>query len=219
MQIALPGSLHRVIMWLCTHSQLSTTVEAHDADRPAGLAASCHHVAVQCALTHSYPPQSRHTMQIALPGSLHRVIVSLCSSVHSLTAIQHSRGTRCRSPCRARCIVSSCGCALTHSYPPQSRRTMQIALPGSLHRVIVSLCTHSQLSTEAHDADRPAGLAASCHRVAVHSLTAIHHSRGTRCRSPCRAHCIVSLWALFQLSTTCVQSAPVCESPASGAVT
>jgi hypothetical protein len=40
-----------------------------------------------------------------------------------------------------------------------------------------------------------------------------------RCRSPCRARCIVSLWALFQLSATCVQSAPVCESPASGAVT
>jgi hypothetical protein len=105
-------------------------------------------------------------MQIALPGSLHRVIVSLCSSVHSLTAIQHSRGTRCRSPCRARCIVSSCRC--------------------------VAACTHSQLSTtvEAHDADRPAGLAASCHRVAVYSFTAVH--RGTRCRSPCRARCIVS---------------------------
>jgi hypothetical protein len=102
MQIALPGSLHRVIVWLCTPSQLSTTAEAHDADRPAGLAASCHRVAV-----------------------------------HSLTAIHHSRGTRCRSPCRARCIVSSSGCALTHSYPPQSRRTMQIALPGSLHRVAV----------------------------------------------------------------------------------
>jgi hypothetical protein len=104
---------------------------------------------------------------------------------------------------------------------PQPRRTMQIALAGSLHRVIMWLCTQSQLSTtvEAHDADRPAGLAASCHRVAVHSLTAIHHSRGTRCRSPCRACCIVSLWALFQLSATCVQSAPVCESPASGAVT
>ena len=129
-------------------------------------------------------------MQIALPGSLHRVIVSLCSSVHSVTT-------------------------------PQPRRTMQIALAGSLHRVIMWLCTQSQLSTtvEAHDADRPAGLAASCHRVAVHSLTAIHHSRGTRCRSPCRACCIVSLWALFQLSATCVQSAPVCESPASGAVT
>ena len=47
MQIALPGSLHRVIMWLCTQSQLSTTVEAHDADRPTGLAASCNRVAVQ----------------------------------------------------------------------------------------------------------------------------------------------------------------------------
>jgi hypothetical protein len=46
MQIALPGSLHRVIVSLCTHSQLSTTAEAHDADRPAGLAASCHRVAV-----------------------------------------------------------------------------------------------------------------------------------------------------------------------------
>jgi hypothetical protein len=98
---------------------------------------------------------------------------------------------------------------------------MQIALPGSLHRVIVSLCTHSQLSTEAHDADRPAGLAASCHGVTVHSLTEsqLSTSRGTRCRSPCRARCIVSLGALFQLSATCVQSAPVCESPASGAVT
>ena len=128
-------------------------------------------------------------MQIALPGSLHRVIVWLC----------------------------------THSYPAQPRHTMQIALPGSLHRVIMWLCTHSQLSTgttvEAHDADRHAGLAASCHRVAVHSLTGIQHSRGTRCRSPCRARCIVSLWALFQLSTTCVQSARVCKSPASGAVT
>ena len=121
MQIALPGSLHRVIVSLCTHSQLSTTAEAHDADRPAGLAASCHRVAVQQrALSHSYPPQPRHTMQIALPGSLHRVIVSL-----------------------------SC----------------------------VAACTHSQLSNtaEAHDADRPAGLAASCHRAGVHSLTAIHH--------------------------------------------
>ncbi len=100
-------------------------------------------------------------MQIALPGSLHRVIVSLCSSVHSDTT-------------------------------PQPRRTMQIALPGSLHRVIVLLCTHSQLSTtaEAHDADHPAGLAAACHRVAVHSLTTIHHSRGTQCRSPSRARCI-----------------------------
>ena len=98
---------------------------------------------------------------------------------------------------------------------------MQIALPGSLHRVIVSLCTHSQLSTEAHDADRPAGLAASCQGVTVHSLTEsqLSTSRGTRCRSPCRARCIVSLGALFQLSATCVQSAPVCESPASGAVT
>ena len=71
---------------------------------------------------------------------------------------------------------------------------MQIALPGSLHRVIVWLCTQqvstSATTVEAHDADRPAGLAASCHRVAQ-----------------------------FQLSTTCVQSAPVCESPASGAVT
>ena len=74
MQRARQGDLHRVIVWLCTHSQLFTTVEAHDADRPAGLAASCHRVAVQQrALTHSYPPQSRHTMQIALPGSLHRV--------------------------------------------------------------------------------------------------------------------------------------------------
>jgi hypothetical protein len=140
MQIALPGSLHRVIMWLCS---------------------SVHSVTI---------PQPRHTMQIALPGSLHRVIVSLCSSVHSVTTIHHSRGTRCRSPCRARCIVSSCRCALTHSFPPQSRHTMQISLPGSLHRVIVWLCTHSQLSklklqsntAEAHDADRPAGLAASC---------------------------------------------------------
>ena len=160
MQIALPGSLHRVIMWLCTRSQLSTTAEAHDADRPTGLAASCHRVAVQQR-------------------------------------------------------------ALSHNYPPQPRRTMQIALPGSLHRVIVSLCTHSQLSTEAHDADRPAGLAASCHGVTVHSLTEsqLSTSRGTRCRSPCRARCIVSLGALFQLSATCVQSAPVCESPASGAVT
>ncbi len=54
----------------------------------------------------------------------------------------------------------------------QSR--MQIALPGSLHRVIVSLCTQFQLTStaEAHDADRPAGLAASCHRVAVYSVTA-----------------------------------------------
>ena len=95
----------------------TTTAEAHDADRPAGLAASCHHVAV-----------------------------------HSLTAIHHSRGTRCRSPCRARCIVSSCGCAV---------------------------CTHSQLSTtvEAHDADRPAGLAASCHRVAVCCVPAFNHVR------------------------------------------
>jgi hypothetical protein len=112
MQIALPASLHRVIMWLCTHSQLSTTAEAHDADRPAGLAASCHGVAV-----------------------------------HSLT--------------------------VTHSCPPQPRHTMQIALPGSLHRVIMWLCTHSQLSTtaEAHDADRPAGLAASCHGVASVEVT------------------------------------------------
>ena len=107
MQIALPGSLHRVIMWLCTHSQLSTTAEAHDADRPAGLAASCHHVAVQQrALSHSYPPQTRLTMQIALQGD---VIVWLCSIVHSVTTT----------------------------------------------------------TAEAHDADRPAGLAASCHRVAV----------------------------------------------------
>jgi hypothetical protein len=62
----------------------------------------------------------------------------------------HSRGARCRSPCRARCIVPSCRC--------------------------VAVCTQSQLSTtaEAHDADRPAGLAASCHRVAVHSVTAIN---------------------------------------------
>jgi hypothetical protein len=86
MQIALPGSLHRVIMWLCTHSQLSTTAEAHDADRPAGLAASCHRVAVYSVTAMlSNQPQPRHTMQIALPGSLHRVIVSLCSSVHSVT--------------------------------------------------------------------------------------------------------------------------------------
>ena len=149
----------RCIVSRCTQSRLTTTTaEAHDADRPAGLAASCSHVAV-----------------------------------HSLTAIHHSRGTRCRSPCRARCIVSSCRC--------------------------VAACTHSQLSTEAHDADRPAGLAASCHRVAVHTLTAIQHSRGARCRSPCRARCIVSLCAQFPLSTTCVQSAPVCKSPASGAVT
>ena len=84
---------------------------------------------------------------------------------------------------------------------------MQIALPGSLHRVIVWLCSsvHS-LTVEAR-------------RVAVHSLTAVNHSRGTRCSEPCRAHCIVSLGAQFQLSTACVQSAPVCQSPASGAVT
>ena len=100
MQIALPGSLHRVIMWLCTHSQLSTTVEAHDADRPAGLAAACHRVAE-----------------------------------YSFTAVH--RGTRCRSPCRARCIVSWCDGTLTHRVTAihQSRHTMQIALPGSLHRV------------------------------------------------------------------------------------
>jgi hypothetical protein len=108
MQIALPGSLHRVIV------SLSTTAEAHDADRPAGLAASCHRVAVQ---------------QL---------------SVHSVTT-------------------------------PQPRHTMQIALPGSLHRVIVWLCTHSQASqlsttAEAHDADRPAGLAASCRCVLCSSL-------------------------------------------------
>ena len=114
MQIALPGSLHRVIVSLCTHSQLST--EAHDADRPAGLAASCHRVAVH----------------------------------YSLTAIHHSQGTRCRSPCRARCILSSCRCA--------------------------AACTQSQLSTtaEAHDADRPTGLAASCHRVAVQQRALTH---------------------------------------------
>ena len=96
MQIALPGSLHRVIMWLCTHSQLSTTVEAHDADRPAGLAASCHRVAVQQrALSHSYPPQPRRTMQIALPGSLHRV------AVRSVPAFNHVRAicTCVRVPC------------------------------------------------------------------------------------------------------------------------
>ena len=78
-------------------------------------------------------------MQIALPGSLHRVIVSLCSSVHSVTTPQPRRTMQIALP------------------------------PGSLHRVILWLCTHSQLSTtvEAHDADRPAGLAASCHCVAV----------------------------------------------------
>jgi hypothetical protein len=106
MQIALPGSLHRA---RC-------------------IVSSC-----GCALTHSYPPQSRHTMQIALPSSLHRVIVSLCSSVHSVQ-------------------VDS------HNYPPQPRHTMQIALPGSLHRVIVWLCTHSQLSTTAEVLQHPESL-------------------------------------------------------------
>jgi hypothetical protein len=172
MQIALPGSLHRVIVWLCTHSQLSTTVEAHDADRPAGLAASCHRIIVSLTMTRC---------------------AAACTQ--SQDSQHHSRGTRCSEPGRAICIVSSCGCALTHSYSPQSRHTMQIALPGSLHRVIVSLCS------------------------SVHSVTPIHHSRGTRCRSPCRARCIVSLCVVFQPSTTCVQSAPVCKSPASGAVT
>ena len=132
MQIALPGSLHLVIMSLCSSVHSVTT------------------------------PQPRRTMQIALPGSLHRVIVWLCTHSQLSTTVEahdadrpagrchrvavqhralshynHSRGTRCRSPCRARCIVSSCGCALTHSLScqPQSRHTMQIALPGSLHRV------------------------------------------------------------------------------------
>ena len=84
MPIALPGSLHRVIMWLCTHSQLSTTAEAHDADRPAGLAASCHRAGVH-SLTAIH--HSRRTMQIALPGSLHRVAVGSVPAFSHLRAI------------------------------------------------------------------------------------------------------------------------------------
>ena len=77
MQIALPGSLHRVIVWLCTHSQLSTTVEAHDADRPAGLAASCHRGAVQQrALSHNTIAEAHDADRPAgLAASCHRVAV------------------------------------------------------------------------------------------------------------------------------------------------
>jgi hypothetical protein len=149
---------------------------------PAKLAASC-----RGALSRgSLQPQPRHTMQIALPGSLHRVIVWLCTSVHSLTveahrvavhsltAIHHSRGTRCRSPCRARCIVSSCRCVLSHSNAEQSTTAeahdadRPAGLAASCHRVAVQqrALSHNTIA-EAHDADRPAGLAASCHRVAV----------------------------------------------------
>ena len=67
MQIALPGSLHRVIVWLCTHSQpeLSTTVEAHDADRPAGLTASCRWV-----LSSNFQPRACNLHLCASPQPL-----------------------------------------------------------------------------------------------------------------------------------------------------
>ncbi len=97
-------------------------------------------------------------------------------------------------------LAASCLAALSHgSLQPQPRHTMQIALPGSLHRVIMWLCTHSQLSTtvEAHDAD---ALPGSLHRrvivslrlcssVTVHSVTTVeHHSRGTRIALPGSLH-------------------------------
>ena len=70
MQIALPGSLHRVIVSLscvaaCTHSQLSTTVEAHDADRPAGLTASCRWV-----LSSNFQPRACNLHLCASPQPL-----------------------------------------------------------------------------------------------------------------------------------------------------
>ena len=187
----------------CTQSRLTTTTaEAHDADRPAGLAASCHHVAV-----------------------------------HSLTAIHHSRGTRCRSPCRARCIVSSCRCAaactqsqlsstaeahdadrptglaalchrvaaLSHNYPPQPRRTMQIALPGSLHRVAVrSVPAFNHVRAICTCCESPAsGAVTSLAPVAVQTSPFLKKPQaqgGTCCSSPWRAHCtLCAIYANLQV--------------------